>query len=62
MRPPATASCSSAQREINRFAITAKTSAEKILERARITQETLVDQIECVCAEFTKIKESAADD
>ncbi len=48
--------------EINRFATTAKTSAEKILERARLTQETLVEQIECICAEFLKLKESAAEE
>lgn len=48
--------------EINRFAATAKSSAEKILERARITQETLVDQVEAICAEFGKLRESAEDD
>jgi hypothetical protein len=48
--------------EINISATTAKRAAEKILERARLTQETLAEQIECIFAEFTKLKESAAAD
>lgn len=38
-----------------------KRAAEKILERAPITRETLVEQIECIGAQFTKLKESSAD-
>ena len=48
--------------EINTSATTAKRAAERILERTRITQETLVEQIACICAEFTKLRESAATD
>lgn len=47
--------------EINVSAMTAKRAAEKILERARITQQTLVEQIECIGAEFLKLRESAAE-
>lgn len=46
--------------EINTAAMTAKRAAEKIVDRARITQDTLVEQIQCICAEFGKLKESAA--
>lgn len=48
--------------DINRFAATARSSADKIVERARLTQETLLEQLACIGAEFTKLKDSAADD
>jgi hypothetical protein len=48
--------------EINRFANTAKSSAEKILERARITQEDLARQVEAIVGEFIKMKESSHDE
>jgi len=47
--------------DINRFANTAKSSAEKILERARLTQEQLSAQLEAIVGEFIKLKEGASD-
>ena len=47
--------------EINKFAETTRSSAVKILERARIMQETLAPQIDAIFAELLKLKESAAD-
>ncbi len=46
---------------VPRCAATTKRAAGKILERARITQVTLVEQIEAIGAEIVKLKENAAD-
>ena len=42
--------------EINKSANTAKSAAEKILERARIMQSQLADQVEAIMGEFGKLK------
>jgi len=46
--------------EVNTSANTIKASAEKILNRARIMQETLSTQVEAVVNEIVKLKASAA--
>jgi hypothetical protein len=48
--------------EMNTSANTIKTSAEKILNRARIMQEALSSQVEAVFNEIVKLKTSAAKD
>jgi hypothetical protein len=48
--------------EVNTSANTIRTSAEKILNRARIMQEALSGQVEAVVNEIVKLKASAAKD
>lgn len=48
--------------EVNQSANTIKNSAEKILNRARIMQDTLATQVQAVVDEIVKLKTSAAKD
>ena len=48
--------------EINTSANTAKSAAEKILNRARLIQEGLSSQVQAILDEVVKLKDDAAKD